>query len=249
MQMKLPFTKLIKLFKILRVPAYWRPILRGVAASVEHEKVLGLLNCSLVLDVGANRGQFALAARHAFPTSRILCFEPLPGPRQLFERVLGEDKNVACYPYAIGEKAETRIIHISARDDSSSLLPIGSGQTGVYPGTEEVGTQEIEVRPLHSFFSADELKNETVLLKIDVQGFEFEVLSGCKPVLPNIEWIFVECSFEELYEGQKLAHEVITMLDRSGFSVSGVYNSQYTENGRAIQADFLFENTGSQRVA
>ena len=69
-----------KLAGILRVPA-WRVALlyHRVAAGVEHAVVLRSLGpLSTVVDIGANRGQFALAARHCCPQGRIVSFEPLP---------------------------------------------------------------------------------------------------------------------------------------------------------------------------
>ena len=72
--------KAAKLAAILRVSA-WRKALRRhrVAAGVEHAVVLRqLAGCLTVVDIGANRGQFALAARQCFPAARIVSCEPLP---------------------------------------------------------------------------------------------------------------------------------------------------------------------------
>ena len=78
------------------------------------------------------------------------------------------------------------------------------------------------------------------LLKIDVQGFEMEVLKGCNSMLDYFSWVYVECSFIELYEGQALANEVIDYLHTHGFKLAGIYNMSYDRSGIAIQADFLF---------
>ena len=78
-------------------------------------------------------------------------------------------------------------------------------------------------------------------MKLDVQGFELQALKGCEAYFPYINWIYVECSFVELYEGQALAHEVIDELRLKGFVLMGVYNMSYDSNGQAIQADFLFK--------
>jgi hypothetical protein len=83
---------------------------------------------------------------------------------------------------------------------------------------------------------------QPALLKIDVQGYEKEVLEGVGSLLKTFAWIYVECSFMELYAGQTLAHEVITMLAKRGFRLDGVYNLSYDRNGLAIQGDFFFVN-------
>jgi hypothetical protein len=55
------------------------------------------------------------------------------------------------------------------------------------------------------------------LLKIDVQGYEKQVLQGCEPPLQNFDWIFVELSFVELYKGQALAPSILAWLAERGF--------------------------------
>jgi hypothetical protein len=78
------------------------------------------------------------------------------------------------------------------------------------------------------------------LLKLDVQGFELQALAGCEDVLPRFDWVYVECSFMELYAGQSLADEVIAWLRERGLRLAGVYHMAYDDRGRAVQADFLF---------
>ena len=76
----------------------------------------------------------------------------------------------------------------------------------------------------------------------DMQGFELEALRGCESLLANFEWIYCECSFVELYSGQKLVADVIDWLSNRGFRLMGMYNPSYDRNGQSIQADFLFRS-------
>jgi len=99
------------------------------------------------------------------------------------------------------------------------------------------------VAPLDNFISAADLV-APALLKIDVQGFELEALQGCASLLGSFQYVYVECSFVELYEGQALAHDVIGYLGEHGFRLSGIYNTHYDKSGLAIQGDFLFERVG-----
>jgi len=78
------------------------------------------------------------------------------------------------------------------------------------------------------------------MLKIDVQGFELQALRGCEELLDCFTYIYVECSFTELYEGQALADEIIEWLRKRNFVLKGIYNPYYDANGVAIQGDFLF---------
>ncbi|MFQ5661411.1 MAG: FkbM family methyltransferase [Gammaproteobacteria bacterium] len=231
-----------KLAGILAVPA-WRAALRRhrVAAGVEHARVLSNLGgVQSVVDIGANRGQFGLVARHCFPRALVYSFEPLKAPGATFEKLFSRDGLTRLFPYAVGPETGEREIHISARDDSSSLLPITDRQDKLFPGTAEQGREMIRVVRLNDCLSEDDLSGPA-LLKLDVQGFELEALQGSEELLGCFQLVYVECSFVELYEGQALADEVIAWLRDRGFKLSGVYNMAYDLDGRAIQADFLFD--------
>lgn len=232
--------QIIKAFKVLKLSTARRALLfHGVAASAEHYQVLANLDCRSVIDIGANRGQFALIARALFPDARIFSFEPLPQLAPIFKKVFAKDNNIHLYSTAIGTE-QTRIpMHISARDDSSSLLPIGEEQCRIFPGTEEIDVDDVAISPLHAQIDATQI-NRPALLKIDVQGYELKVLEGCAPLLSCFDTIYCECSFLPLYEGQALAHEVISWLQSRGFILQGVYNMSYDRSGKAVQADFLF---------
>ena len=70
-----------KLWKLLKVASYRDALRRHrVAAAVEHASVLGQLDFSFVVDVGANRGQFTLFALRTFPHAQIVSLEPLSAP-------------------------------------------------------------------------------------------------------------------------------------------------------------------------
>jgi hypothetical protein len=109
----------------------------------------------------------------------------------------------------------------------------------MFPGTGEVATAEVRVGPLEEFVRTEELRSPA-MLKLDVQGFEYEALVGCESMLPHFDWLYCECSFVEFYSGQKLTWEVIDWLSGKGFRLDGVFNTSYDSMGQAIQADFLF---------
>ena len=228
--------QVIRSARLLRALVYHR-----VLASAEHRRVLSR-ELATVVDIGANRGQFALAVRRWVPAACVISFEPLPGPSSVFRKIFAGDKQVKLYQTAIGPKVEQRAMHLSERDDSSSLLPISSAQTTAFPGTAEVATFEVPVGPLSEFVCAAELKPRA-MLKMDVQGFEYEALLGCESLLTHFQWVYCECSFVELYAGQKMASDVIAMLAERGFALHDIQNPFYSDAGHCIQADLLFSRT------
>jgi len=231
--------RLIKLLNILRDPAFFRALLKGTAAGTEHRRFLQNLDCRHVVDIGANCGQFALIAHKCFPDARIDSFEPLKEPADRFEAVFAKDDNVYLHRLAIGASEAETEIHVSDRNDSSSLLPITKAQTTLFPGTGERETRTIRVAPLKTVLEERDIL-PLALLKLDVQGYELEALRGCENLMGCFRYIYCECSFIELYEGQALANEVISFLRKSGFVLNGLYNLYYDARGKAVQGDFFF---------
>ena len=131
------------------------------------------------------------------------------------------------------------MIHVSARDDSSSLLPITAAQNALFPGTAQIATATVRVTRLAEHLLATAIETPA-LLKLDVQGFELQALAGCEDELDRFAWIYAECSFMELYAGQAFADEVIAWLRERGFELRGVYHMICDAHGRAVQADFAF---------
>lgn len=239
MKLQLFLTRIKKISQIVQSKRLLRALLQyRVLAGAEHRNVL-LHDLGIVVDIGANRGQFALAARQWAPRARVISFEPLLGPSAIFRRVFTGDDQVVLYQSAIGPMSIRQKMHVSARDDSSSLLPISSVQTKMFPGTGEIATTEVRVGPLEEFVTADDL-SLPAMLKLDVQGYEFDALRGCESLLKHFDWVYCECSFVELYSGQKMAWEVIEWLLARDFCLVGIFNPAYDDCGQAVQADFLF---------
>ncbi len=232
--------KIVKACKILRRAEYYKAFFSGVAAAVEHEALLSNIYCKTIIDIGANKGQFSLVARHCFKDAQIFAFEPLSKPFRALRNIFVHDCMITLYQMAIGSAIISQQMHISQRDDSSSLLPITDLQNKVFPGTKEKAIINVNVKPLDSILKKHAIRHPA-LLKIDVQGYELEVLKGCKDILSLLNYVYVECSYQELYQGQPLASEIISFLNQQGFDLTGVYNTNYDELGRAIQSDMFFE--------
>lgn len=237
--------KLRKLFAVLGV-ATWRKALTrwGVAAGTEHAMVLSSLGeIRTVVDIGANKGQFALVSRGCFPNAVIFSFEPLAAAAQTYRQVFALDPKATLHPVAIGPRSGQTLIYLSQSDDASSLLPISAEQERIFPGTGGIGTANITVATLGEKLGASDLPGPA-LLKLDVQGFELDALRGCESLLDRFDWVYAECSFRELYEGQASADEVLAWLRERGFTLRGLYNATYDSRGCAVQADFLFGRSG-----
>lgn len=218
---------------------------RGVFATTEHVPLLRLLDAAAVIDVGAHRGQFALAVRIALPRARLISFEPQSAAASVYRAVVpGEIDLREC---ALGQSIGTAQLNISKASDSSSLLPIGQSQVAYFPGTEKENEISVQLSTLDAQFEHVQIGPNT-LLKIDVQGTELAVLKGASKILQQIAWVYAELSFVELYLGQEPAAEIVSYLAARGFELAGIYNVQYSQDGRSLQADVLFRSVGLDAV-
>jgi FkbM family methyltransferase len=231
---------LIKLFRILMVPQYRRAFLRTrVAASIEHDRILSGLGLKTVVDIGANRGQFALCIRRLYPAARIYSFEPLEKPAGVWRETFANDERATLFNEAVAAESGTATMHVARWDVSSSLLPIAHAQRENFPLAEEASQQSVS-----KVLLADRIGTESIespaLLKLDVQGFELSALQGCAALLDRFDFVYVELSFIELYIGQALATDVVAWLLQNQFKLLCVANLSCGKSPRPIQADFLF---------
>jgi FkbM family methyltransferase len=239
MKFQLFLQRLDKLGQVIKSARLARGLIRHrVLAGAEHRHMLSP-ELATVIDIGANRGQFTLAVRRWSPKARVISFEPLGGPANIFRDVFAGDDRVTLHQVAVGPESGESVIHISRREDSSSLLPISDLQDRLFPGTAEKATEVIRVEPLDSFLRPEDII-APALLKLDVQGFEISALRGCERLLQYFDYVYAECSFLELYSGQALADEVVAYLGEQGFRLKGVYNMAYSRTGASVQGDFLF---------
>jgi FkbM family methyltransferase len=219
-------------------PCCWRALRTGVAPSIEHGALLREVQCDLLLDVGANRGQFSLMARLIHPELPIHAYEPLPSEAAMYRQVLGADRRVSLHEFALGAECGTAELHVSGSPDSSSLLPIGHLQAQHFPGTEEVKRTRVPVVTLDTLASHWQSASRA-LLKLDVQGFELQVLRGARNALHHCGYVYAECSNVALYCRQALFPEVAGFLGSEGFTLIRRLN-EYWADDELIQADYLF---------
>jgi FkbM family methyltransferase len=133
----------------------------------------------VVLDVGAHIGSFTLkAAKEVGPGGRVVSFEPSSENfRLLTLNVNSNDySNTKLFNVAVGSAPGTAKLNLGNRKGTNSLLSDA--------GVDKVGIEEVPIRTLDSI--ADELKLTKVsFVKIDVEGFELEVLKGGRNILAS----------------------------------------------------------------
>ena len=163
--------------------------------------VTGKFEISMVLDVGANAGQFAMALRESGYKGKILSFEPLSLAHQELIETSKKDKLWKVNKrIALGSAATNLKINITKNSVSSSFLEMQRAHENAAPDSLVIGSELTDVITLDSIFSEVVNNDDKVLLKIDTQGYEKEVLLGAILSLPRIDVIQIELSLTPLYE-------------------------------------------------
>lgn len=206
------------------------------------KKNLWLINLNIqnVIDIGANTGQFAAKILDILPDIDLYCFEPIVTCFKELQQNLGSNKKIRFFNIALGNENGEMTLHLNDYSPSSSLLVMNNLHKKAFTFTEKSIDEKIYIRKL------DDLKAEIVLakpllIKIDVQGFEKEVIKGGLETIKQADIIIIETSFEELYKGQPLFDEIYTTLRDLGFVFKGNFE-QLTNpmDGKILQADSIF---------
>jgi FkbM family methyltransferase len=193
---------------------------------------------TLVVDVGANRGQFAAAALHRWPRARVLSFEPLDGPAERLRAI--RDTRLTVHQVALGSTEGALDLHEHAYSASSSALE------SLDP-TAAIGLRRVPLHTLDSALAGIELASESTLLKLDVQGYEIEVLGGARRSLPLVQAILVEQALVGTYAAQPLFDSVHEVLRDLGFSLARLIDWRRVA-GQVIEVDALYLPRGADRL-
>jgi FkbM family methyltransferase len=196
----------------------------------------------LLLDVGANAGQYAMKARAAGYRNRIVSFEPLSTAHESLEANARSDPSWIIHERcAIGAKDGTGEINISRNSYSSSLLPMLPAHTDAWPESAYIGKMTTKIVPLSSVFDAYRRGAERVFVKIDTQGYESEVLDGAKNCLGSISGIELELSVVPLYLSQQLYDYFFHVLREAGFGLWTLAPGLSDRTtGQVLQFDAIF---------
>jgi len=203
---------------------------------------LGLHQANVVLDVGANVGQFAEKLRGAGFRGRIVSFEASTNAYAILVEKAARDRNWIVAPQmALGDRNGEVVFNIAGNSASSSALPMLPAHFNADPRSRYVGSEAVAMRTLNSV--APEFTNSTdrVFLKLDVQGFEYQVLKGTDQLLANFVGVQCELSLVPLYQGEHLFQAMLREMETRGFEpwflTPGFVDP---ESGRLLQLDVVF---------
>lgn len=207
-----------------------------------RRRVLDRLGIDLVIDVGANQGQYATDVRRSGYAGPISSIEPSSEQFARLQALAADDPGWSIHRLALGAEPGTATLNVAANEGkSSSLLAQKDLRFGTTDTMRYVGTETVEVDTLDHAAPQIAGTAQRILLKIDVQGLELEVIRGAGGLLPRVLAIETELALMPLYEGQPEWRVVVNALEERGYTLFAL-DPGYSDwdSGRLVEADVLF---------
>jgi len=197
-------------------------------------------NINIIFDVGANVGQFGIDMRSAGFKGKILSYEPASAALIKLHKTAFKYPPWEVFPVALGSLSSTNFLNISGNSGlSSSILEMDEVHLHNFPKSLTVGREEVLVSTFDSQLSMQNIDPRGVLLKIDVQGYEHEVLKGAKKNLSKTPYCFLEVSLTPLYKNESSLLQLLNYLDEFGHDVVDIFRGTKSSNGDLLQIDIL----------
>jgi FkbM family methyltransferase len=201
-------------------------------------------NIDFVFDVGANKGQYAKELIFNKYYGDVHSFEPLSEEFAIITRESKYYKNWKVYNYALGEKSAELTINVSKNKVSSSILPLTNEHLNAASESIVIGTQNILVNRLDDVMKNFNINKRNLMLKIDTQGYEYNVLLGAGDYLEKFQIIQIELSLRTMYRGEKNYLQIIEFLSKYNFRLASIEPGFYDEkSGELLQFDGIFCKT------
>ena len=160
-----------------------------------------------ILDIGAYHGEWTLAVRKIFPDSHFLMIEANPEKHEILDSVCKTVKNV-----------DSEIALLSSESNVQKELTLCETASSILEEFNAPGTRKVSL----ATSSLDDLLRKRSIahvdfMKLDVQGYELEVLKGASKCMESCEVILTEVSLIALHKDCPIMADVVRFMDDAGF--------------------------------
>jgi FkbM family methyltransferase len=226
-------------FDVIPMHRRSHPLARRMSLLAHHR-------IDVVLDVGANGGQYGRELRRLGYRGRIVSFEPLAEPYARLEAERRGDSLWESERVAVGPTPGEATLRVAANEGaSSSFLPMLQRHREVAPQAGYVGEERVRVERLDALLARHVRPGERTFVKIDTQGFERAVVESAGDAVARVTGFQLELSLVRLYEGGALFHELEQMLRERGFLLMSVEPGiSDPKSGQLLQMDGVFFRDG-----
>ena len=192
----------------------------------------------LLVDVGANLGEFTAAAARLVRLKGVHAFEPQPGCHADLRKVLATLPESKLHGVALGAQTGEIDLLCTTNSKMASVLAPDQRVAEGYGGGDFDIQQRVKV-PLVRLDDVIPQGTEIGLLKIDVQGYELPVLEGAAQTLRSTQTLLMEVNYTPHYHGGAAFDVLHEAVRRHGFRTFGV-SAPYVGHEGPLWADALF---------
>lgn len=213
-----------------------RSPLKQLMLALQHFRI------DLVLDIGANTGQFAQELLSQGFKGDIHSLEPLPDAHRTLAAAAAKHANwKVLEPMAAGRDERLVEISVAGNSYSSSILEMLDRHIAAAPDSAPTGKIKVQQRPLDLMFAGVLDRPRSALLKIDTQGYEFPILQGAPHCLARVSLVLLELSLQPLYRNQMMWLDLIDHMKGHGFDLWSV-QPEFCDprTGQLLQVNGLF---------
>lgn len=171
----------------------------------------------LVIDVGANQGDFAAVVRQLEPRSRIVCIEPVAANAARLRKRFADDRDVEVHELAASDRAGMSTFNVTAATEFASLHAPTAAVSAFGANARVVERVEVATQTLDALVHGD-----VRLLKIDVQGHELSALRGATRTLERATAVLIEVLFVSQYEGDTTFAGIDEQMRSAGFDLIAI---------------------------
>ena len=202
--------------------------------------VMRVRRIDVVLDVGANDGDFGREIRDEGYRGRIVSFEPNPAAYARLRTAIAGDPLWEAYQLGVGDVAGELTLSISQADVFSSFKKV-SAFGALSESAKEVETAQVPVVRLDAFLDAHPDLVGRTYLKIDTQGFEMEVLRGAGDALARLSAVQAELGLVKTYADEEDWLDLVLWMRGRGFEIgTAICNSALPHVAQVREFDFVF---------
>lgn len=221
----------------------WSP---NLALDILVKDLIKRHEIDLILDVGANNGQFGIMLREIGYKGKIISFEPTQSAYEKLLSASANDSNWSCINSAAGMKAEKKEINVySSTLLSSFYKPSSYGAVAFKNEIGKVTTEIVDVVTLNDvLMNLEGYKN--IFLKMDTQGHDLSVFKGANLNYKKIKLLLSEVSMCQIYDGMPCYRDALAEFEKHNYFLAGLFPMNFNRDGSLIEMDAVLVRRKAQ---